>query len=62
MFAPHRAYLIVGYPRSGTSVLAAALTQTGVLGHPQEYFWRMVEDRHAEELGVDRPTDENYAT
>jgi len=60
MFSPERAYLLVGYPRTGSSVLCRALAGTGVLGVPQEYFWRMVEARHAEEMGVERPTDESY--
>jgi LPS sulfotransferase NodH len=62
VFVPDKSCLIVGTPRSGSSTLAAAISDTGVLGRPHEYFWRMVEDRHAaEDLHVDPPTDENYA-
>ena len=60
MFTPDRAYLLVGWPRTGSSVLAEALTATGVLGRPQEYFWRLVEHRHAEELDVPMPLDDHY--
>jgi len=60
VFTPDRAYLLVGWPRTGSSVLAEALTATGVLGRPQEYFWRLVENRHAEELGVSMPLDDHY--
>ncbi|HET6874020.1 MAG TPA: Stf0 family sulfotransferase [Acidimicrobiales bacterium] len=57
---PRRAYLLVGYPRTGSSVLCRALAATGVLGVPQEYFWRLVEARHAEEMGRPAPTDADY--
>ncbi len=63
MFVPQKTCLIVGTPRSGSTTLAAALYDTGVLGRPREYFWRMVEERHAlEDLHVAPPTDANYAT
>ena len=57
---PTRAYLLIGYPRTGSSVLAQALAATGVLGIPQEYFWRGLEARHATEMGLPAPTDETY--
>lgn len=62
MFVPDKSVLIVGSPRTGSTLLSSAVASTGALGIPQEYFWRMVEQRHAEELGVDAPTDGNYAT
>lgn len=62
MFLPDKSCLIVGTPRSGSSTLGVAVAETGVLGRPHEYFWRMVEDFHAlEDLHVAPPTDENYA-
>lgn len=36
--APKAAYLICTTPRSGSWLLADALDQTGLAGHPQEYF------------------------
>lgn len=62
MFVPEYAYLMIGYPRSGTNVLAAALADTGMLGHPREYFYELFEEHHAREVGVDSPTNDNYAT
>jgi trehalose 2-sulfotransferase len=55
-----RAYLLVGYPRTGSSVFCQALAATGVLGVPQEYFARQHEGRHAEEMGLAPPTDQDY--
>jgi trehalose 2-sulfotransferase len=33
-----RGYVICGYARTGSTLLASALQSTGKLGHPQEYF------------------------
>jgi LPS sulfotransferase NodH len=62
VFTPPRSYLIVGWPRTGSTVLADALTGTGLLGTVHEYFWRLVEPMHAEQLGLPTPTDDTYAT
>jgi LPS sulfotransferase NodH len=35
---PTRCYLICANPRSGSTLLARALSDTGVAGHPEEYF------------------------
>lgn len=35
---PHTSYLVCGTPRSGSSLLCEALTQTGIAGKPEEYF------------------------
>jgi trehalose 2-sulfotransferase len=35
-----RGYVICGYARTGSTLLASALQSTGKLGHPQEYFNR----------------------
>lgn len=35
---PHTSYLVCGTPRSGSSLLCEALTQTGIAGRPEEYF------------------------
>jgi LPS sulfotransferase NodH len=60
VFTPQRSYLLVGWPRTGSTVLADALTETGVLGRVHEYFWRLQEPRHAQALGLSTPTDETY--
>jgi trehalose 2-sulfotransferase len=36
--APTRCYLVCATPRSGSTLLCDLLAQTGVAGHPQEYF------------------------
>jgi trehalose 2-sulfotransferase len=38
MAAPDRSYLICSTPRTGSSLLCDALTDTGVAGRPEEYF------------------------
>jgi LPS sulfotransferase NodH len=35
---PHTSYLVCGTPRSGSSLLCEALTNTGIAGRPEEYF------------------------
>ena len=35
---PHTSYLICATPRSGSTLLCEALENTGVAGHPKEYF------------------------
>jgi LPS sulfotransferase NodH len=55
-----RAYLIVGNPRTGSSVLARALTETGRMGRPEEYFWRWQEKRWASRFGLPAPDESNY--
>ncbi len=35
---PHTSYLVCGTPRSGSSLLCEALTNTGMAGRPEEYF------------------------
>lgn len=35
---PHSSYLICATPRSGSTLLCEALTNTGVAGYPKEYF------------------------
>src|SRR5436190_15977397 len=35
---PHCSYLICATPRSGSTLLCEALTNTGVAGFPKEYF------------------------
>ncbi|HEY2333050.1 MAG TPA: Stf0 family sulfotransferase [Acidimicrobiales bacterium] len=54
------AYFVVGSPRSGSSLLVEALASTGVLGRPQEYFWRLQEPGLARRLGLPPPDDTNY--
>jgi trehalose 2-sulfotransferase len=54
------AYLLVGNPRSGSSLLAEALTTTGVLGRPEEYFWREQEREWAARFGLPPPDQSNY--
>jgi LPS sulfotransferase NodH len=61
VFRPPRSYLLVGWPRTGSTVLADALTATGVLGQVHEYFWRLVEPTHAAAVGLAAPTDATYA-
>jgi LPS sulfotransferase NodH len=36
--APDRSYLVCATPRSGSTLLCHLLDQTGVAGHPEEYF------------------------
>ena len=60
IFVPAKSIVIVGTPLSGSTLLARALEQTRVMGVPHEYWWRLVEARHADELSVATPTDENY--
>lgn len=35
---PHRSYLVCATPRSGSTLVCHALEETGVAGHPEEYF------------------------
>jgi LPS sulfotransferase NodH len=35
---PHRSYLVCATPRSGSTLLCHLLDQTGIAGHPEEYF------------------------
>src|SRR3954470_5825583 len=35
---PTRSYLVCATPRSGSTLLCHLLDQTGVAGHPEEYF------------------------
>src|SRR5205823_4062494 len=35
---PHTSYLVCATPRSGSTLLCEALNNTGLAGHPQEYF------------------------
>src|ERR1051326_2222150 len=35
---PHTSYLVCGTPRSGSSLLCEALTNTDIAGRPEEYF------------------------
>lgn len=60
MVQPALSYFLVGTPRTGSSLLAQALTGTGCLGRPEEYFWRLQEGGWAERLGVPAPDDSNY--
>ena len=55
MFAT-KTYLICGTPRSGSSLLCEALTNTGVAGRPAEFFWRGGEPAWAAAWGV--PADD----
>jgi LPS sulfotransferase NodH len=54
------AYLIVGQPRRATGRLGEALTATGRLGRPEEYFWRGQEAHWAERFGVTSLVGEAY--
>jgi LPS sulfotransferase NodH len=36
--SPHRSYLVCATPRSGSTLVCQALTDTGVAGRPEEYF------------------------
>ena len=38
MSVPHRSYLVCATPRSGSTLLCRALSQTGIAGRPEEYF------------------------
>jgi trehalose 2-sulfotransferase len=58
---PRCAYLIVGNPRTGSTVLARALTKTGCMGRPDEYFWRGQEKEWASRFGLPAPDEANYA-
>jgi trehalose 2-sulfotransferase len=53
-------YVLVGVPRTGSSLLAQALTATGHLGRPEEYFWRWQEPDWAARFGLPGPDDSNY--
>ena len=53
---PTTSYLLVGAPRTGTSLLSEALTSTGVLDRPEEYFWERQEAHWASAVGIPVPT------
>lgn len=53
---PTRSYLICATPRSGSTLLCEALENTGLAGHPKEYF----EDLRA--TGLPRRPKEYFAT
>lgn len=53
-------YFLVGTPRTGSSRLSEALTATGCLGHPEEYFWRLQEHHWASRFGMPPPDQSNY--
>jgi LPS sulfotransferase NodH len=55
----HTSYLICTTPRSGSWLLAEALTGTGLAGRPQDYFWHADEQTHRRQLGV--PADAPFA-
>src|SRR5689334_3376396 len=38
MSRPDRSYLVCATPRSGSTLLCHLLDQTGIAGHPEEYF------------------------
>lgn len=61
MTDPRCAYLIVGNPRTGSTVLARALTKTGCMGRPEEYFWRWQEKEWASRFGLPALDEANYA-
>jgi trehalose 2-sulfotransferase len=46
MVVPHRSYLVCATPRSGSTLLCRALTQTGIAGRPEEYFEARRETGH----------------
>jgi trehalose 2-sulfotransferase len=54
---PTISYLLVGAPRSGTTLLSEALISTGMLGRPEEFFWERQEAHWAATFGIPRPTD-----
>ena len=52
--APDRSYLVCATPRSGSTLLCHLLDQTGIAGHPEEYFEAL---RHS---GVPRKPHEYF--
>jgi trehalose 2-sulfotransferase len=52
--APNRSYLVCATPRSGSTLLCHLLDQTGIAGHPEEYFEAL---RHS---GVPRKPHEYF--
>lgn len=56
----HTSYLICATPRSGSYLLCEALTNTGLAGHPAEYFWRDHQPFWAARWGA--ATDRAYVT
>src|ERR671913_449213 len=44
---PALSYLICATPRSGSTLLCAALDDTGIAGHPEEHFEILLETGHA---------------
>jgi trehalose 2-sulfotransferase len=53
---PHTSYLICATPRSGSTLLCEALENTGVAGHPKEYFEAL------KETGLPRRPKEYFET
>jgi LPS sulfotransferase NodH len=60
MDMPRAGLLLIGQPRRGTSRLSVALTATGKLGRPEEYYWRGQELDWAKRLGVQPPVKGEY--
>lgn len=54
------AYFLAGSPRTGSSLLGATMTATGVLGRPEEYFWKGQEAAWARQFGLEAPTADSY--
>jgi trehalose 2-sulfotransferase len=53
---PHSSYLICATPRSGSTLLCEALTNTGIAGYPKEYFEAL------KETGLPRRPREYFET
>lgn len=53
---PHTSYLICATPRSGSTLLCEALDNTGIAGHPKEYFEAL------KETGLPRRPEEYFDT
>ena len=53
---PHTSYLICATPRSGSTLLCEALDNTGIAGHPKEYFEAL------KETGLPRRPKEYFET
>src|SRR3954471_21691833 len=54
MVKPTLSYLICSTPRSGTTLLCEALTNTGIAGHPEEYY------QHRRRTGLPRRPREYF--
>jgi LPS sulfotransferase NodH len=44
----HTSYLVCATPRSGSSLLCEVLTNSGLAGRPEEYFWKSFEAEWSE--------------